>query len=599
MSLAGFHYDVVSDYEIGTHWKQPWKSARVAWRELDRSRPDCVIVHGYAHSFAIAALAWCRARRVPALLFGDSEMLAPRRRRVAAGKRMLLPLLFNGVSGFLTIGDNNETYLSHYGVPRSKMFRMPIPTDEGGLRLALLKREDHRLAVRSELGLPPDAVVALFVGKLITRKRPMDIAAALRVLARGPDGPRLTVLLAGDGELRGQLDRVASELDGTLRPLGFTEPHRLAVLYAAADFYVHPAERDAHPLAIKDAVLSGLPVVTTDRVGSVGPTDDVRPGRNGRVYPVGDVPALAAVLDDLRRHPDRLAELARESERVACEIDVHAAVAGFQRAVTAVASPRSPVARSSRSMIFRIKIAMAGVLTSPVAARIVETATRDQIRNNGIRFDVSGSDFTARTKAQLFWHIYESAEIRLIHRNLRGASTVVELGSSLGITTAHIASVVAPGGRIVCVEANPRLIEGLQSRLSPHLAHMQLDVEHAAISTEQGTATFSVCSNVLGSRLAARKDGETVSVPASTLRQILAKHGVDEFDLVSDVEGAEASFLLGDPEVLRRCRRAVLELHDTTFQGRHYSTSDLLAAAQTAGFRVAEQHGAVVALVRT
>ncbi len=335
----GFRHEVVSDYEVGTLWKQPWKSHRIA-RRLQSLRPDCVLVHGYAHPFAMAALAWCRIRRVPALLFGDSEMLGQRSPRVRTAKRLLLPPLFHGVGGFLTIGDNNEAYLAHYGVPRSKMFRMPIPTDEQHLREVLRKRTDHRATIRGDLGLSDDTLVALFVGKLVARKRPLDIAAALRLLTPSPRHMPITVLLAGDGELRPQLDAAAAEpdLNGMLRPLGFTDAERLPMFYAAADLYLHPAERDPHPLAIKEAVLSGLPVVTTDRVGSVGPTDDVRPGRNGLVYPVGDTAALADILDHLRGDPDRLAAMALESEKIIPEIDLDAAVGAFQRAVAALTS---------------------------------------------------------------------------------------------------------------------------------------------------------------------------------------------------------------------------------------------------------------------
>ena len=81
-------------------------------------------------------------------------------------------------------------------------------------------------------------------------------------------------------------------------------------------------------------------------------------------------------------------------------------------------------------------------------------------------------------------------------------------------------------------------------------------------------------------------------------REILARTGVSDFDLVSDIEGAESAFLLQDPDVLRRCRRAVLELHDTTVEGRAVSVSDLLAAAVAAGLQTIRRHGPVVGLAR-
>ncbi|WP_226930719.1 MULTISPECIES: glycosyltransferase family 4 protein [Parafrankia] len=302
-------------------------------------------------------------------MYSDSELLGPRRLPVRAAKRLALPPLLRLFRGFATIGDNNEAYLAHYGVPRNRMFRTPYPTDEESFRTALFRRAEHRAAVRAELAIDDDAFVALFVGKLVQRKRPLDIAGALRVIAAGspatarvtPDwarsqvpvhsvgtaapvrsagagGTPIVAVLAGDGELRPHLEAAATELDGALRLVGFADQERLPKLYAAADVCLHPAEQDAHPLAIKEAVLCGLPVITTDRVGSVGATDDVRSGRNGVVYPVGDVQHLARILDDLSRRPEDLKRMSKESTNIASEIGIDATVEGFVRAFSSVSS---------------------------------------------------------------------------------------------------------------------------------------------------------------------------------------------------------------------------------------------------------------------
>jgi glycosyltransferase involved in cell wall biosynthesis len=270
-------------------------------------------------------------------MVSDSELLHPRSLPVRAGKRLVLPVLLRSVNGFLTIGDKNEEYLAHYGIPRSRMFRAPLPTDEPPLNDARAKRADHRAAIRDDLGIPDAALVALFVGRLVAQKRPLDIAAALRLLADAPAGRDVVAILAGEGALRPALEKAAADLGGSLRLLGFVDEVRdLPRLYMAADVYVHPAELHAHPIAVKEAVLCGLPVVTTDLVGSVGPTDVVRSGRNGVVYPAGDVEALARILDDLRHRPEELARMAIESEQIIPKVNLEATIAGFSRALAAV-----------------------------------------------------------------------------------------------------------------------------------------------------------------------------------------------------------------------------------------------------------------------
>lgn len=245
-----------------------------------------------------------------------------------------------------------------------------------------------------------------------------------------------------------------------------------------------------------------------------------------------------------------------------------------------------------------LKLRVARLLTSdPVG--LIGVLSANRVRNHGLVFDIRSSDFSPRVRAQMFWGIYESAEIRLIRDLLRGSTTVVELGSSLGVTSAHIAALMAPGGHLVCVEANPRLLPGLRDRLTRHAVSVRVDLVHAAVAGQCGEAVLVLSAETVGSRLGAARPGETtVTVPALTLREILRRTGVADFDLVCDIEGAEAAFLLRDPDVLSGCRRAVIELHDTADGGQSVTVSVLLVAVAEAGFRVVRREGSVVSLVR-
>lgn len=247
-----------------------------------------------------------------------------------------------------------------------------------------------------------------------------------------------------------------------------------------------------------------------------------------------------------------------------------------------------------------LKLRAARVLTSDLAGRLIGPLSGYRVRHHGLWFDVRSSDFSSQVRAQMFWGAYESAETRMIRGLLCGSMAVVELGSSLGITTAHIAALMAQGGHLVCVEANPRLMPGLRERLARRTASLQVDFLHAAVTGHCGEAFLGLSARTVGSRLSpACPDDGTVIVPALTLREILRRTGVRDFDLVSDIEGAESSFLLDDPGVMRGCRRAIIELHDTTVDGRDISVSDLAEAMAAAGLRVIRRHGPVMALTRS
>jgi FkbM family methyltransferase len=246
-----------------------------------------------------------------------------------------------------------------------------------------------------------------------------------------------------------------------------------------------------------------------------------------------------------------------------------------------------------------LKIRAAKIVTGHAAGQLIGPATRYRIRHQGLPFDVRSADFSPRVRAQMFWGAYEGAETRMIRSVLPGSTTVVELGSSLGVTTAHIAAAMAPGGHLVCVEANPQLIPGLTARVGERTAALRVDVIHAAVTGHCGTATLTVTEQTTGSSLSgSRRGGPGVQVPALTLREVLRRAAVGEYSLVSDIEGAESSFLLTDPGALGNCRSAVLELHDTVVGGQDVTVADLMDAAVSAGFTVLRQHGPVVALAR-
>jgi FkbM family methyltransferase len=246
-----------------------------------------------------------------------------------------------------------------------------------------------------------------------------------------------------------------------------------------------------------------------------------------------------------------------------------------------------------------LKLRVASVLASDTAGRVIGALSRNRIRHRGLWFDVRSSDFSPRVRAQMFWGMYESAETRMIKSLLQGSTTVIELGSSLGVTTKHIASHMAPHGRLVCVEANPHLLPGLHERISPWTSTLHVDVIHAAITSGCGTTAIALSPETFGSHLATcGTSTDTVQVPSLTLREVVRRSDIEEFDLVSDIEGAEATFLLEDPSILQSCSRAVIELHESSVGDKSMSVSDLMVAAVSAGFRIVTSHGPVVALSR-
>jgi glycosyltransferase involved in cell wall biosynthesis len=300
--------------------------------ELDRLRPDAVLVYGYAQINAFRALEWCLRNHVPAIMTGDSELLRPRSAMISAAKRFLLPLILRRYCAFLGVGDRNEQFWQHYGIPSERIFRSPFTIDEASYRAAIADRTRLRAQVRAEFGIPDDATVALFVGKLSARKRPADLIEAAALASR-QSGRQVIALLAGNGE---EMQILQSRVEAESLPArlaGFVNLDRLPGLFAASEIFAHPSAADPHPLVCSEAAIMGLPMVISDRVGAVGPTDIAREGANTLVYPVGDVQAMANAIAAIASDPELAARMAEKSRSIFGELDINRSVSGLKAAL--------------------------------------------------------------------------------------------------------------------------------------------------------------------------------------------------------------------------------------------------------------------------
>jgi len=126
--------------------------------------------------------------------------------------------------------------------------------------------ESARLALRKGLGCTAQTTVLLHVGRISRFKRQHLSLQALRNLVAGSDTPYLC-LFAGvveDQAYQSELEHFVSEnkLDANVRWLGPRED--VAALLSAADVYLMPSQKEAQPVAVVEALQSGLPCVLSD-----------------------------------------------------------------------------------------------------------------------------------------------------------------------------------------------------------------------------------------------------------------------------------------------------------------------------------------------
>ena len=92
---------------------------------------------------------------------------------------------------------------------------------------------------------------------------------------------------------------------------------------------------------------------------------------------------------------------------------------------------------------------------------------------------------------------------------------------------------------------------------------------------------------------------EMITAPARKLSDVLREYELAPYQLVMDIEGAEAGIVLDDAEALGNCARIVAELHETEHHGRRLGIEDLVTAFCALGFEITDRHGPVVVFTRS
>ena len=193
-----------------------------------------------------------------------------------------------------------------------------VVTVPPGVDLELFRLADAS-AARTRLGVPPDAVVLLFVGRIQPLKAPDVLLRAVPpLLERVPElRGRLRVLVVGGPSGTG-LDRPEA-LHQLAASLGIADlvrfeppapPDRLADFYRAADVTVVPSHSESFGLVALESQACGTPVVAA-AVGGL-PTA-VRDGVSGLLVGSHDPADFAAVLARVATEPGLRARLSRNA----------------------------------------------------------------------------------------------------------------------------------------------------------------------------------------------------------------------------------------------------------------------------------------------
>lgn len=322
---AAHGYDAVHlrPLHLARRGRSPVTWPRGLERALSRFQPDVVVVSEFGPA-TLRALAWCRARRRALVVL--SEVTREAQGTLSAPQRRLHRLLARQVDGLIAVSGAARERLLELGVPQDRVTVSLQPVDEDGLRDALSGRS-------------PDAqapVEVLTVARLVPDK---GIDVLLEAFARaGLGAAEARLCLVGGGPLEDRLRARAQALGVPATFLGAVGASELPPRYARAGLFVLPSLYEPFGVALREAVVAGLPVVCTTAVGAAG--DLALSGENAILVQPGDVAALGEALARVCRDRALREAMAAASLRVAACHPLQADVEAFASMVQAAAARR-------------------------------------------------------------------------------------------------------------------------------------------------------------------------------------------------------------------------------------------------------------------
>jgi glycosyltransferase involved in cell wall biosynthesis len=171
-----------------------------------------------------------------------------------------------------------EHLSSREGIPSARLGVLRNAVDLRSLPLAGDSAQKRML--RRELGLPVAGTLLFHAGSLRAAKRQEDLLRAARIVRR--EIPDATLVIAGAGPRREELERLARQLLGEGGTLFLGHRRDVPHLLAAADLLLLSSVREGLPVVILESFAVGTPVVAT-AVGGVG--ELIADGITGRLVP--------------------------------------------------------------------------------------------------------------------------------------------------------------------------------------------------------------------------------------------------------------------------------------------------------------------------
>jgi teichuronic acid biosynthesis glycosyltransferase TuaC len=286
-----------------------WLCGRALQSEVEDARPDVVLAY-WLYPDAYGALAVTRRLKIPLVAGARGSDL---RTRDPLSRFMTRKVVRQADRLLVVSRDLKRIAIVRDGASADRVSVVPNGCDSSIFRLR------DRFAARNELGIPSEASLVLYVGRLVAEKGLRELLEAMAILRRS--GETLRLAIVGDGPMRAEIEQRAHATEsGCIAVLGAMEPLAVSSWMAAADVVVLPSYSEGHPNVLVEALACGRPFVATPVGGIVEIADEscsiLVPARDPATLARGILEAVNRTWDEAdlaKRYSRSWEEVARQT----------------------------------------------------------------------------------------------------------------------------------------------------------------------------------------------------------------------------------------------------------------------------------------------
>lgn len=258
-------------------------------RYLIWDRPDLIQIQGYTTPTLFITLSLCRLFGIPFTYWGEEIDRSKAQSRVVIWVKRWVVGCLNTAKHIFVVGTKGLDSYQKLGLSHDRFSTMFYSCDLSPFfNVAATRKTNERKELRG----------IVTTSQLIDRKRVDILIDSFVALAN--EFPYWSLHIIGAGENLSALKRrVPNDLQSRVIWHGYLPKSDHPLVYAQCDIFALPSREDGGPMALAEALASGLPAVTTD--GVVTARDMVGIPSAGYLVPRDDLIAFQSRLQSLMK----------------------------------------------------------------------------------------------------------------------------------------------------------------------------------------------------------------------------------------------------------------------------------------------------------